>query len=240
MPKIDLFKLSIVIILISLVLILLRFLIVFEDNVKKVSFDIVKKSNSSITDKNKTINEVKIGSQIWMTENLNTNKFRNGDTIHQVKSAREYFHSLKSREPAWSYYNFDSVNGIKYGKYYNWYAITDYRGLVPFGWHIPNRDEWSVLYKYLGGDSKAIIKMKSCEGWDDNGNGTNSSGFSALAAGYSSSVGSSGQFDVGVWWSASELDSIHGWTMQIDSYHNFKYIFSHKSVEHHSVRCVRN
>ena len=115
-----------------------------------------------------------------MAENLNVEYYRNGDIIPQVQDEHEWA-SLKTG--AWCYYENDPANGKKYGKLYNWYAVNDTRGLVPEGWHIPSYSEWRELIEYLGEDS-AGTKMKSTSGWFENGNGTNSSGFGALGAGY--------------------------------------------------------
>ena len=119
---------------------------------------------------------VKIGSQVWMAENLNASIFRNGDPIPQAKTDEEWNRAGKNKQPAWCYYNNDPANGAKYGKLYNWYAVNDLRGLAPVGYHIPSDAEWTRLTDYLGGAEKAGPKMKSKQGWPEHGYGTNSSG----------------------------------------------------------------
>lgn len=84
---------------------------------------------------------VKIGDQIWMAENLNVEKFRNYETIPEAKTKSEWEEAGENKQPAWCYYDNDPVNGAKYGKLYNWYAVIDPRGLAPSGWHIPNEAE---------------------------------------------------------------------------------------------------
>jgi uncharacterized protein (TIGR02145 family) len=127
---------------------------------------------------------VKIGTQIWTSKNLNVTTFRNGDAIPEAKTAREWKVAGNMETPAWCYYNFDSINGKKYGKLYNWYAVNDKRGLAPAGWHIPTDKEWATLKKYLGANGGK--KLKSATGWqwdsveNRDGNGDNSTGFSAL------------------------------------------------------------
>ena len=96
------------------------------------------------------IKEVKIGQQVWTTENLNVDKFRNGEIIPEAKSEEEWIEAGDNKKPAWCYYNNDPSNGTKYGKLYNWYAVNDPRGLAPEGWHIPSDKEWDVLTNYLG------------------------------------------------------------------------------------------
>jgi uncharacterized protein (TIGR02145 family) len=107
---------------------------------------------------------VKIGPQIWMTENLNVSTFRNGDAIPEAKTNEEWEQTGQNKQPAWCYYNNDPKNGAKYGKLYNWYAVTDPRGLAPAGWHVPSDAEWTTLDEHLGDD--AGNKMKSISGWN--------------------------------------------------------------------------
>jgi uncharacterized protein (TIGR02145 family) len=83
------------------------------------------------------IGEIIIGKQIWMTENLNLDKFQNGDSIPEARTIEEWMNACENKQPAWCYYNNDSTNGEKYGKLYNLFAVIDSRGLAPEGWHIP-------------------------------------------------------------------------------------------------------
>jgi len=167
------------------------------------------------------LNEVKIGNQIWMSENLTVDKFRNGDPIPEAKSAIEWENAGRNKRPAWCYYKNDAEAGARYGKLYNWYAVTDPRGLAPQGWHLPTDEEWKTLAHFLGGDETCGKKLKNSDGWsdyevwDDNdnptgemesGNGTNESGFAALPGGNRSGKGNvfSRTLKSGYWWSSSE------------------------------------
>ncbi|MDB9702101.1 fibrobacter succinogenes major paralogous domain-containing protein [Flavobacteriales bacterium] len=106
---------------------------------------------------------VTIGTQVWMTKNLDVSTFRNGDPIPQAKTNEEW---KNARGPAWCYYENDPVNGTKYGKLYNRFAINDARGLAPQGYHIPSKVEWIKLTDYLGGRGpSAKTKLKSARGW---------------------------------------------------------------------------
>jgi uncharacterized protein (TIGR02145 family) len=127
---------------------------------------------------------VKIGSQIWMTENLNISTFRNGDKIFEAKTLAEWQEANDNKQPAWCYYNNDPANGVKYGKLYNWYAVNDKRGLAPEGWRVPTDRDWEILETALGGYFEAGNKMMMTTGEADLHKGTNSSGFSAIHAGY--------------------------------------------------------
>lgn len=153
---------------------------------------------STVDQNGNTFSIASIGNQTWMTENLNVDKFRNGDVIMQATSFAEWQTAISNQQPAWCYINFRSSNGAIYKKIYNWYAVIDLRGLAPEGWHIPNDNEWWTLVNYLGGKEVAGKKMKTVSGWDawctpgsggttscygPNAN-TNESGFSALPGGF--------------------------------------------------------
>ncbi len=149
-----------------------------------------------------------LGTQVLGTENLNVDKFRNGDPILQAKTDEEWYKSNWNKQPAWCYYKNNSANGTKYGKLYNWYAVHDPRGLAPNGYHIPTDAEWTQLSDYLNGEEEAGTKMKSTSGWYNNGNGTNSSGFSGLAGGGRSGDGTFSNIDYsGSWWSSAEANT---------------------------------
>jgi len=156
---------------------------------------------------------VTIGTQVWMTKNLDVSTFRNGDPIPQAKTDEEWVKAGDNKQPAWCYYENDPANGAKYGKLYNWYAVSDSRGLAPVGYHVPSDAEWEKLVDYLGGEGKAGDKMKSKQGWAEDGNGTNSSGFSGLPGGNRFSLGtfnSIGKF--GYWWSYTEYNTGTAWS----------------------------
>jgi uncharacterized protein (TIGR02145 family) len=99
--------------------------------------------------------DVKIGTQVWMSKNLDVSTFRNGEAIPEAKSKEEWAKAGVNRQPAWCYYDNDSKNGKVYGKLYNWYAVNDSRGLGPKGYHIPSDAEWTILTDMLGGEKIA-------------------------------------------------------------------------------------
>ena len=165
--------------------------------------------------------DVKIGEQIWKIHNLNIEKFRNGDTILETVTDEDWKKANENHQPAWSYYNNKRGNGKKYGKLYNWYAVNDPRELAPIGWHIPSDAEWTTLTNSLGGKKEAGAKMKSQKGWENNYNGTNSSGFSGFPGGSRLSFDAKkilnvkstfkGMGDSGCWWSSTELNTNNAW-----------------------------
>lgn len=133
--------------------------------------------------------DIKIDKQIWMSKNLDVKKFNNGDLIPEAKSNSEWASALKNGNPAWCYIGNNVLNGEKYGVLYNWFAINDKRGIFPNGYHIPSKEEWLVLIKFLGGEDVAGEKLKSKVGWAEQGNGTDTSGFCGLPGGFRDELG---------------------------------------------------
>jgi len=189
----------------------------------------------------KVYKTVKIGQQVWMAENLNTDRFRNGDLIPEAKTIEEWEVAGNNKQPAWCYYENAPANGAKYGKLYNWYAVSDSRGLAPVGYHIPSDGEWTILTDYLGGEEIAGSKMKSKQGWAKDGNGTNSSGFSGLPGCYR---GFDGAFSYvgynGSWWSPTEGSAGSAWG-RVLGYEDgdVDRLYTGKA-EGFSVRCLRD
>jgi hypothetical protein len=109
--------------------------------------------------------DVKIGKQTWMSKNLDVSTFRNGEQIPQAKDVEQWQYAGTNKIPAWCFYEFNESNGKKYGKLYNWFAVSDSRGLAPNGYHIPSDEEWTILTDFLGGGDIAGKKMKSKDGW---------------------------------------------------------------------------
>jgi uncharacterized protein (TIGR02145 family) len=185
---------------------------------------------------------VKINSQVWMSENLNTSTYRNGDLIRYARNRDEWKAAAAKQEGAWCYYDNDPKNGEVYGKLYNWYAVNDSRGLAPKGYHIPSNAEWTILTDMLGGEEIAGKKMKSITGWTGSGNGDNSSGFTGLPGGYCDYVGNFLMFtEDGSWWSSSEGDASNAWGWSLDGNNESGVyrIFGSKFIGF-SVRCLKD
>ena len=165
---------------------------------------------------------VKIGTQVWMAENLDVSHFRNGDPIPESKD----WITSEDGKPAWCYYNNEVTNGNKYGRLYNWYAVNDKRGLAPKGWHIPTDAEWKILINYLGGKNMACSKMKTTNEWHkstyapagiNNGNGTNESGFTGLPAGCRAYDLEFSLLGYNFFWWSSSSNKIAAWSCTMDS-----------------------
>lgn len=160
--------------------------------------------------KEKDLKSVTIGSQTWTSQNLNVSSFRNGDLILQAKTLEEWKNALEDGKPAWCYYEFQESNGLIYGKFYNWYAVHDPRGLAPKGWHIPKIGEWDILINFVGSDRTWDKMVDTSNGWMQGISKTsNETGFSVLGGGLcgQSSFGGVG-LETAFWCAANDPSSI--------------------------------
>ena len=188
--------------------------------------------------------------QVWMTRNLDVDHYRNGDPIPQVTDPAEWG-SLTTG--AWCYYGNDSINGVIYGKMYNWYAVTDPRGLAPQGWHVPSLSEWNKFFKNLDSNADTTISgidnivswtlgdlLKSPTGWNSpNSGSSNSTGFSAMGGGWRDQAGGfiSIQNDCAFWNSTISTDTYDIFLTVRDS-HIGKNLWDKRSG--FSVRCIKD
>ena len=152
---------------------------------------------------------VKIGNQIWMNKNLAIDD--GGDGIAINKETGKH--------------------------YYTWDAAKRVAEKIK-GWHLPTIAEWDFLAANAGGREVCGAKLKATSGWDDDGNGTDDFGFSALPAGNHEGVfnllGS-----VAYFWTATECSSSYAYGRffytgaSMNSYHNLK-------SNQYSVRLVKD
>lgn len=213
----------------------------YTDNNKIISNTDEENNKSLLDDSQPNIyREVQIGKQVWMAENLNVENFLNGEPIPYIESDEEWLNAFLTYKPGWCYYNNDPANGDKYGKLYNYHALSDPRGLAPKGWRIPYEKDWLELANYLGGLAVAGDKLKSIEGWKNDKNGTNETGFTALPCGYRYGFGLFEQMGASIsFWSATYRDEMYIWNPGIS--YNSSELYMNVSTAGHgfSVRCIK-
>lgn len=198
----------------------------------------------------------KIGTQVWMVENLKTTKFNDGTSIPLV-SDNNAWSALST--PGFCYYNNDDASRATYGALYNWYTINTGK-LAPTGWHVPTDAEWTTLENYLIAngynydgttiENKIAKSLSATTGWFTSiitgvtGNDlskNNTSGFTGLPGGY---IANNGTFYYigyyGSWWSSSQYSTNNAWNRYLtnSNYTVRKSNFNMQSG--FSVRCVRD
>ena len=190
---------------------------------------------------NQSYKTVKIGSQTWMAENLN----------YEYKVNKKVFG------------NYENSKHPEYGRYYTWAAAMDsaavftadgkgcgygkscspaveIQGVCPDGWHLPTKDEFVSLWRAVGGQSTAGINLKFRKGWENDGDGTNRYGFSALPAGgyYKQTFLNVGEN--AAYWSATSYDNKEAYFMDLHSSSDDANWNNHTKEEAYSVRCLKN
>jgi uncharacterized protein (TIGR02145 family) len=176
----------------------------------------------TFTDKrdDRTYNWVRIGSQVWMSQNL----------------------AFKLKGGGYWAYN----NNTGYVNQYGYlYAFVTAKTVCPKGWHLPNDEEWRQLTKFLGGEAIAGKKLKSTSGWafSDSTKATNESGFTALPGGYRDGYGTySSLKEIGFWWTSSAADRGVDYAWLRGMFFNNDYVSRFETFRPSglSVRCVQN
>ena len=173
---------------------------------KEISFTtlaIKARNGATDVDGNK-YDTVHIGKQTWMKQNLAVTHFRDNSLIPLVEDDAAW---MKLTVPGVCIYKNNVSYKAVYGCLYNFSAIADSRGIAPIGWHIATPEDWAELYNYLGdwSISGGHIKEAGYSHWlDPNYTADNSSGFTALAAGYRSYFNGEflGFYEVACWWTS--------------------------------------
>jgi uncharacterized protein (TIGR02145 family) len=191
---------------------------------------------------------IKIGNQTWMAENL----------AYLPEIGEHNTDSLSL--PDYYVYGYSGNNIIeakltdsylRYGVLYNFFAAQT---ACPPGWHLPSDEEWKQLelalgmsvshteeiYPFSRGTNQGI-QIKSVSGWEKEGNGTNSSGFSALPGGFRFCNGNfwfQGSF--GFWWSSSIGPSETAFVRSLRS--ESQTICRNKNLKQNgfSIRCIKD
>jgi uncharacterized protein (TIGR02145 family) len=197
---------------------------------------------------------VKIGTQVWMAENLKVTHYRNGNAIPNVTDDATWTGLTTG---AFCVYDNYIYNVATYGRLYNWYAVGDSRNIAPTGWHVPTDAEWKQLEMYLGmsqaqADAPGLrgtteggkMKEAGMTHWlSPNTGATNESGFSGLPGGnrvyyyrsYYGGIGGCARF-----WSSTEYDSSFAWYRCLGYDGSGVYRYDGEKQIGFSVRCVRD
>jgi len=176
---------------------------ILNSSQEDVCIDVICPTTTTTTTTNCcTLLDVTIGTQIWTACNLDVSTYRDGTPIPEVQDPTQWKNLTTG---AWCYYN--NVNDNCYGKLYNWFAVTDPRGLAPAGYHIPSRVEWETLITFLSTGPGGKLKEVGTTNWNaPNTYATNLYGFTSLPSGYRNELGTfSQEGETGAMWTTTSI-----------------------------------
>ena len=139
--------------------------IIEEDEINNEKVNSQRTGTSVVSRDNILYKTVTINGITWMAENLRSVTFRNGDNILEAKTKDDLIRYNNIKMPCYVKKLNTDANGIAGDLTYNWYAISDFRGLAPIGFHISTNSEWDNLIDYCGGPVSASTKLKSSSGY---------------------------------------------------------------------------
>jgi len=187
----------------------------------------------------KTYNTVQIGNQCWLKENLDVG-------VYVASTNTGSSHSDVSNNGIIEKYCYDNDESkcATYGGLYDWNEAMGYvttpgtQGICPPGWHIPTRAEFEALMAAVNNDGNTLKAIGQGTG---GGAGTNTSGFSALLAGFRYGYGFF--LDLGYvtsFWSSTEYGSGYAFNLGLGSYDSNIYVLNNGKEYGFSVRCVKD
>ncbi len=209
---------------------------------KELTFNFIRCKDGD----NNNYSVVEIGTQIWMTQNLRTTRYSNGDLIGTSEPAALNITTETNPKYEWVYYGYQiEIDPVAYGRLYTWHAAMDSRNVCPAGWHLPSRTEYNTLMNSLSGVSVAGGKLKETgfNHWETpNTDASNISGFTALPTGSRAPGGSCSNYTrVCYLWSATEKDNTYAYycSMLYNSGIAYTDMNTGKNVGL-GIRCVKN
>jgi len=188
-----------------------------------------------------TYKTVKIGTQVWMAENLKTTRFNDETDIPLISENTAWG---KLTTPGYCWYNNDASSFKNtYGALYNGYAVSTGK-LCPAGWHVPEKEEWQALRDFLGDSLTAGGKLKetATAHWlSPNKGADNSTGFTAVGGGIRYFEGTFASFlSYASLWSATEVTNDDYWYTGL-YFDDAAFTINHRNRKHgFSVRCIKD
>jgi len=188
----------------------------------------------SITYGGKIYHTVKIGNQTWLKENLDIGTMIQGNVNATNNGTIEKY-----------CYDNNPANCATYGGLYQWNEAMAYsttpgsKGICPDGWHIPTSTEFDTLATFVKNDANALKTVGQGTGV---GTGTNTSGFSALLAGYrdfEAYFNGLGDY-VAYFWSSTEHDAVNGDGIGLYYDNSNINMYNGNKGMGFSVRCLKN
>lgn len=183
-----------------------------------------------------TYRAVQIGNQIWMAENLKVGHYTNGEEVPYVIDNTEWG---QLNSGAWSMDQNVANFQEKYGRWYNWFAVSDPRKLCPTGWHVPSKAEIDQLFNTMGGFGANLRVQGEWKTSSIVHVSTNTTGFSMRPSGYRLANSMSGHTEESHLWSSTPQDSYLSYRLDI-TWGDELFIWYSLNTTGYSVRCVKD
>jgi len=205
-------------------------------------------------------NEVVIGDQVWLKENLSTTHYNDGTPIPNITDDPTWYTWYQSWNgaeyttlfDAYSWYLNDSTTYSKFGALYNWgvvdTTINGGKNACPVGYEVPTGSQLQDLVTEAGGNVAGLhIKYAPGEYWQSSsnfpfgGNGDNSSGFSAVGSGLREYNGPFTYNKQRNWiWSRTggSTKNVHAIRILYNDW-EVDYRTNESGSEGHSIRCIK-
>jgi len=189
----------------------------------------------TVTYSGKTYNTVQVGTQCWLKENLDVG-------VYVASTSTGSIHSDVSNNGTIEKYCYgnNEANCTTYGGLYDWNEAMQYvttpgtKGICPTGWHIPTYDEFTTLKVSANNSRDALLAVGQLTG-------TNTSGFSALLAGYRYYVGGFGNLgSITYFWSSSEYSAASAYSMVLWNGGSGVDMFNYHKEFGFSIRCLKD
>jgi clan AA aspartic protease (TIGR02281 family) len=186
----------------------------YEFNYSNRTLNMLSKPNSEMfIDKrdNQSYKTVRIGSQVWMAQNLN----------------------YLSDEGSYQEENQPNI----YGRFYNWETALK---VCPEGWHLPSDKDWDELESFTMSKYPSTNSLKSESIWD-NGKGTDELEFAVFPSGMYKGYGTYIWRDLSAWfWTSTSEDYYSGYGIAFYSYTNSISKGASGKSNGFSVRCLKD
>lgn len=184
--------------------------------------------NNTLTDirDNSQYPTVKIGTQCWMSTNLNY-----GSIISSTQMQRD------NCLPEKYCFNDNPANCISYGGLYQWDEMMQYnnapaeQGFCPPAWHVPTENEWTALFNFYISNGFAGAPLKY----------TGYSGFNALLSGtrFNNVNWNFSNFAVMLWSSTSE-GTDKAWAHGMNIYNPSVSYYPSSTTHAFNLRCIKD
>jgi uncharacterized protein (TIGR02145 family) len=172
---------------------------------------------------NKVYPTVQIGYQCWMGSNLDYGT-EISESLHQQDNCLpERYSRISAASAKFSYYQWSEIM--------NYDATPGLQGLCPPGWHVPEESEWTTLFNFYQGNSRAGYPLQD----------PYRNGFKALQSGvyYLNTTWSFPDL-AEIFWSSTQADQVRAWSHGMNTIDPSVSLYAGIKANSFSVRCLKD